>query len=1079
MNIAVAGWLNSIFGTVRRTVRRLDRRLLHALLLAAGLGWLTGCGNSIPQPILPADIQYSLSLSTNLVVVNIGSNQFTSVRFSNLVSAQITLPTPGGQVLRLSDGRLYDYDGVDISYRPGDDTVYFPGDTVITVLATVKLTYASDPKSSFYDRYASTASAEFVLRVVSSYQQIPPPPSPPPPAGFAQVASFGPGGIFSNAPANLIEGSDGFFYGYVDRTNSQTQRLDQLVKFDKAGTREQVLATFEDDSPVGSFPIPELSRVSLVDGDGLRSVLIGATRIGPTPDAACCAGAVFRIGEDGTNLEMLHGFEAFNNLGQGGYPPNHVTTDRHGYIYVTTQLGGYPADNSGTISRLLPSGNGFRKLKSFRASLGRLLGPPLAASDGQLYGISEGSQVFVSRTNYTPGNIFTMDIDGSSLEATHVEFERPPQAPFPPNNFYYYETRPRGGLLEASDGFLYGAHGFGLQFPTATYLETNVSYFYRVAKDGTGLTKLTELTGRLTPVPLPLVEGSDGRLYGALVDERSFHLMALDRQTHALELVQNLGPVAVTFENSITAILAASDGAIYGVSARGGDFGRGFLFRYMPSTNQAGLNVTVARMASAANGERLLAGSAMPAQPSLPKSLPLTTAQAVTLGTNFPGTAAGRAIALSADWLAVGVPFARDLSYKGAVHLLQRSGTNWLPAAVLEPQGTGAELTRLFGYSLSLSTNTLAVGAPGLGASNLLAGAVYVFTLTNNAWTQTVRLSGLNNPVDEFGAAVSLDGPTLVVGAPGEFSRGTNSGGAWVFVQNASGTWINRGHIEPTDGAARDYFGAAVAVSGNYAVVGAPRGREDEFPSERGTAYVLQRVSSTAWALRIGLDSDFTHAADFFGASVAISSNVIAVGMPGALPTDPADPNRGRRGVVLFTGQNNLWTETAHVVPESAVPLEMFGASLAFTGRRLTVGAPFFPGNGTGGPGSAYVFDGNAGKWTQRSRLQSPTGQPLDAFGFGVALAGDTTAVTAMMQTNASAMTGGTHLFNLGEVRLSYRLTAGGIELHWETSPDAVLETTKELGTAAQWHAVELPTTESSYLVPTAESAAYFRLRQP
>ncbi len=1074
MNIAVASWLNSIFGTVRRTVRRLDRRLLHSLLLVTGLGWLAGCGNSIPQPIPPAEIGFTLSLATNLVVVDIGSRQFALVQFGPLVNPVIGLPVVAGKVDRIGDSREYSHHDSDVSYRPGEDALFYPGDWNITAIASVRL-YLNNGAGT--DWYRSDITTNFTLRVVSSYRQLVPPATPPPPTGFSQVISFGPGGIFSNAPANLIEGSDGFFYGYVARTNGMG--LDQLVKFDKAGTQGQVLATFEGDSPVGFFPIPELSRVSLAEGDELRSVLIGATRVGPTPDLACCAGAVFRIGEDGTDLEMLHGFEAFNNLGQGGYPPNHVTTDRHGYIYVTTQLGGYPADNNGTISRLLPSGNGFRKLKSFRASLGRLLGPPLAASDGQLYGISEGSQVFVSRTNYTPGNIFTMDIDGSSLEATHVEFERPPQAPFPPNNFFYYETRPRGGLLEASDGFLYGAHGFSLQFPTATFLETNVSYFYRVAKNGTGLTKLAELTGRLTPVPLPLVEGSDGRLYGALVDERSFHLMTLDRQTHALELVQNLGPVAVTFENSITAILAASDGAIYGVSARGGDFGRGFLFRYMPSTNRAGLNVTVARMASAANGERLLAGSAMAAQPSLPKSLPLTTAQAVTIGTNFPGTAAGRAIALSGDWLAVGVPFANDLSYKGAVHLLQRSGTNWLPAAVLEPHGTGAELTRLFGYSLSLSTNTLAIGAPGLGASNLLAGAVYVFTYTNNAWTQTARLSGLNHPVDEFGAAVSLDGPTLVVGAPGEFSRGTNSGGAWVFVQNASGTWINRGHIEPTDGGARDYFGAAVAVSGNYAVVGAPRGREDEFPSERGTAYVLQRVSSTAWALRIGLDSDFTHAADFFGASVAISSNVIAVGMPGALPTDPADPNRGRRGVVLFTGQNNLWTETAHVVPESAVPLEMFGASLAFTGRRLTVGAPFFPGNGTGGPGSAYAFDGIAGKWTQRSRLQSPTGQPLDAFGFGVALAGDTAAVTAMMQANSTAMKGGTHLFNLAEVRLSFRLTAGGIELHWETSPDAILETTKELGAAAQWHAMELPTTEPSYLVPTAESAAYFRLSRP
>ena len=455
-----------------------------------------------------------------------------------------------------------------------------------------------------------------------------------------------------------------------------------------------------------------------------------------------------------------------------------------------------------------------------------------------------------------------------------------------------------------------------------------------------------------------------------------------------------------------------------------------------------------------------------------------TAGSAITLGTNVPGFAVGRAIALSGDDLAVGVPFGSDPSYRGAVHLFHRSGDQWQTNGLLEPQGTGAENVRLFGYSLSWVSNTLAVGAPGFAVSNGLAGSAYVFTRTNDVWQPSARLSGLNHPQDEFGAAVAIDGGLLIVGAPGELAWGTNSGGAWAFVRDGAGNWTSPTRLLSPTGAARDYFGAAVALAGNYAVVGAPRGREQEIPTQRGTVHIFQRISGS-WFYRTELDSDYTYPGDFFGASVAMAGNKIAVGMPGALPVTAADEEMDHRGVVLFVGSNNIWGELNRVVPEQPRALEMFGASVAFNGQRLTVGAPLDPEFGTGSPGSAYVFDQTAAGWQQVAWLQSPLAQRLDGYGFTVAQSGDSVGVSALMQTLTDSALGGVYVYDLSRPRLSLQATLGGLRLEWlPARTNFTLESTAVLGSNADWQPVQPPPAANSLLVAPTNSQRYYRLKE-
>lgn len=1076
--------------TISETSLPFDKfgRLLQCLALAAVAAGLVGCTKRT-LPIEAADIGFTAALSTNLVVIEAGNSPQAYVDFTNFPSVVRRL---GNIVVNESAqvGSLTVTDGVntfelrnafhlvdegfdepgDAEWQPGPG--FFPaGDTQVKVICRVYFYRLPKPSGAYFSSFTTNVT----IRVHSTYVVPSPPPATPPPVGYAVVTNFGGPNPITNALLNLIEGSDGFLYGISDVPGDGVTGT--LVKMDKSGANPGVLAPFTTGSAVGEFPLPQLARSSITDNNGTRSVLIGATTIGPEAELGY-QGAIYRINEDGSGLAMLKRFRLTANPTEG-YEPTFVTAGKHGQVFVTTRFGGYLADNNGTLTRINADGSGFVLLKQFRKRLGALLGPPIVITNDVLFGVGEGEVISPAQTNYTPGTVFRAGTSGDFLVSNHAQFEQPPNYSTGPPLYrdVFFTARPLGGFMQASDGNLYGAHGVVTINPVP---QTNLCFYYRLSLDAsgraTGMTRSAYFTGERRPTATPLVEGVDGRLYGFVSDGVLFGgtnwLVALNRQTLLWETIQEF---ANTTSLGAGGLLAASDGAIYGTLTAGGSNGRGFLFRYRPDTNTPAPRIELA--GEATETTQLKQGAA----PMTPLRLMTsrTSAHAITLATNVPGFAVGRAIALSGDDLAVGVPFDNDPYYRGAVHLFHRSGDQWQTNGVLDPQGAGAESVRLFGYSLSWVSNTLAVGAPGFAASNGLAGAAYVFTRTNNTWQQSARLSGQSNSLDEFGASVAIDGNLLLVGAPGESPYGTNSGGAWAFVRNASGDWTSPTRLLSPTGAAKDYFGSAVALAGNYAVIGAPRGREQQIPTKRGTAHVFQRISGS-WFHRSELDSDYTYPGDLFGACVAIAGNRIAVGMPGALPVTAADARLDRRGVVLFVGSNNIWGELDRVVPEHPRALEMFGASAAFNGQRLCVGAPLDPEFGIGSPGSTYVFDQMGNSWRQVAWLQSPLAQRLDGFGFSVAQSGDLVGVSALLQSVTNTISGGAYVYDLGLPRLSLYRTVGGLQLEWlPPLTNFVLEAIAGLGTNADWQPVQPPPAANAVLVQATNAQRYFRLTKP
>ncbi len=89
---------------------------------------------------------------------------------------------------------------------------------------------------------------------------------------------------------------------------------------------------------------------------------------------------------------------------------------------------------------------------------------------------------------------------------------------------------------------------------------------------------------------------------------------------------------------------------------------------------------------------------------------------------------------------------------------------------------------------------------------------------------------------DKFGTSVSIGG-YAIVGAPNEDTGGANAGAAYIFHRTGTNTWDAGVKIVASDAQANDKFGRSVAISRDYAIVGADR--EDAGGSDAGAAYIF------------------------------------------------------------------------------------------------------------------------------------------------------------------------------------------------------------------------------------------------
>jgi len=364
----------------------------------------------------------------------------------------------------------------------------------------------------------------------------------------------------------------------------------------------------------------------------------------------------------------------------------------------------------------------------------------------------------------------------------------------------------------------------------------------------------------------------------------------------------------------------------------------------------------------------------------------------------------GYSVSISGDTAVVGA-YADD-GNKGSAYVFVRSGTTWSQQAKLIASDGAA--SDQFGQSVSISGDTVVVGAPGDDDKGNLSGSAYVFVRSGTTWSQQAKLIASDGAaVDFFGYSVSLSGDTAVVGATLGDGNVTNSGSAYVFVRSGT-TWSQQDELKAGDGAALDFFGRSVSISGDTVAVGA---YWDD--AKKGSAYVFLR-SGTSWSQQAKLTASDGAADDLFGVSVSISGDTVVVG---AHENDDDGTSSGSAYVFERTGTS--WSEEQKLTADDGAAYDYFGISVSINGDTAVVGAYRNDVNDTSS-GSAYVFERTDSTWSQQSKLTPSDGAQDDFFGHSVSISGDTVVVGAYYDDDDGADSGSAYVY---AERLEYTLT--------------------------------------------------------
>ena len=259
------------------------------------------------------------------------------------------------------------------------------------------------------------------------------------------------------------------------------------------------------------------------------------------------------------------------------------------------------------------------------------------------------------------------------------------------------------------------------------------------------------------------------------------------------------------------------------------------------------------------------------------------------------------------------------------------------------------------------------------------AGTVHVFGLDDNGdWEETAVLGSESVEVgDGFGASLAVDRNTLLVGAP--MTRG-GRGAVYVFTRSdADASWRAVTILRSAARREGDEFGAAVAIDGEFALVGSPGRTQDT------GAVLVFRLLGGAWTEVATVEGSEVSLGERFGSALAVEANRLLVGapgpFPGLLPGDSSPPRAG--SAYVFDLERGQLVESARLTSGQSGP-GAFGHAVVLNGDEAFLSAP--RGNEISGVVHHFVFDGS-GLWIQGARITAATPAPGSGFGMSLSYA--------------------------------------------------------------------------------------------
>jgi FG-GAP repeat/Cadherin-like beta sandwich domain len=223
-----------------------------------------------------------------------------------------------------------------------------------------------------------------------------------------------------------------------------------------------------------------------------------------------------------------------------------------------------------------------------------------------------------------------------------------------------------------------------------------------------------------------------------------------------------------------------------------------------------------------------------------------------------------------------------------------------------------------------------------------------------------------------------------------------------------------------------------VAISGDTLVVGVPyddlaaNGSSDEATTrDTGAVYVFVRTGQS-WEQQALLKASNAASDNYFGVAVALSGDTLVVGASGeASPAKLVNGSQTQNPIgatqtgaaYVFVRTDGKWQQQAYLKAFNATSYDYFGETVALDGDRVVVGArgegslafgvDDTPQPGAPSSGAVYVFHRDGAAWAQEAYLKATNTREGQWFGSRVAIFGDTIAVTATDEGGGSSTING------------------------------------------------------------------------
>ena len=376
-----------------------------------------------------------------------------------------------------------------------------------------------------------------------------------------------------------------------------------------------------------------------------------------------------------------------------------------------------------------------------------------------------------------------------------------------------------------------------------------------------------------------------------------------------------------------------------------------------------------------------------------------------TIGNDFDYF--GEAVSIDGDYAVVGSWLDDNANGKdaGAARVYKRMGAAWEEQQVL--LSSDGEAGDQLGFSVSINEDFIFVGALRDDNDNgPFAGAVYIFQNINDEWVEQTRLIAPNGGLDDqFGASIASRGNRLIVGAPGVES---GRGAAYVYHRIQT-SWQYVNTVEPSDGQVGDTFGSAVAIEGEYALVGA-KNHDAPGLADAGAAYAFV-FNGAEWVEQATWSSESPEAGGLFGHSVALTNNVGFVGAP----KEDALGQQDRGAVHLFQRNGVTWSFVNTFNAFDGDAEDEFGFAVEAEGEYAVFGARWHRNTRGEKSGAAYLYRFVNNNWQSEAQLFAVDGTVGDQFGSALDFNNEQVIVGARWDDNSIGQdAGAAYIFPVG-----------------------------------------------------------------